>query len=527
MKFKNFLREEQGGMMPIFAITLVPIMSLVGASVDLAGVMRAHTRLQVAIDSTALAVNHDLYLTTVQTNLSATANSYFAKQTVGLENPVIDHVDFDVADGRVDLSATATYTPQVLTAFGLGPYTIRASAQSVVGDQSIEVALVLDNSGSMAGNRLKDLKTAAKSLTTILFDTVSLQNRIKISVVPFSGAVNVGPTNKDKTWMDTNALSPAHSENFISAKSRFDLFTTMNTPWAGCVESRGGTHMVTDSEPKTTDPVSLFVPMFAPDELDEPGEVDNPGRNENGKEYANSYLDDAGSCTQTQKNATNTELGKQKRICKYTGVTPNTEGWGSTNRGPNFWCNSKPIVPLTTVEKTITDTIDAMVAKGYTNIHEGLMWGWRVLSPGEPFTDGTAYGTPNVRKYIILMTDGENTINGRGTATVNRSDYSAYGYATNNRLAANSSSMTDAQLKGAMDARLKTACANAKNDDPAHPEKISIFTVAFHVSDQTTLDLLAECASSPSMAKKATSGTELDATFSAIARDLGKLRLTH
>lgn len=512
MSFRKFLGEESGAIMPIFAISLVPVLALVGASVDLAGVTRAQNRLQIAVDSTALAVNHDLYLSSVQANLQTTAATYFGKQVQGLEDPALNPVAFNVAQGSVTVSAHAKYTPQLLTAVGLGPYTIGAKARSVVGDQSIEVALVLDNSGSMEGTRLTNLKTAANSLVKILFDTTSLQTRIKIGVVPFSGAVNVGADNASADWMDKNAISPVHSENFVSARNRFDLFTAVGAPWKGCVESRPGVHAVTDTEAETSNPITMFVPMFAPDELD------------SSSSYKNSYLSDSGSCTTAEKNATSSTAGKQSRVCKYTGATASTAVWEYTTKGPNFWCNSAPIVPLTDVKKTVTDSITAMAANGYTNIHEGLMWGWRVLSPGKPFTQGTAYGTVNVRKYIILMTDGANTINDR--SNINKSDYSAYGYASKNRLDEDAEDMSGAQLKSAMDDRLEEACENAKNDDTENPEKISIFTVAFHVSDQTTLDLLKECASSGDMAKTATSGTQLDETFKAIARDLGRLRLT-
>jgi uncharacterized protein YegL len=526
MIFKKFLREDSGAIMPIFAVSLVPVIALIGASVDLAGATRAHNKLQVAVDSTALSVNHELHLSSVQTNIQTKAGAYFAVQAQGLENPELKPVSFSVADGRVDIVASAKYTPQLMRAVGFGPYTISAKARSVVGDQSIEVALVLDNSGSMEGTRLSNLKTAAKSLTNILFDSVNASTRIKISVVPFSGAVNVGATNASADWMDKNAQSPVHSENFVSAKNRFTLLTEMNTAWAGCVEARPDDtvndvhHMTTDTVPTTLDPISLFVPMFAPDESDEPSLASNK------KTFVNNYLSDDGSgnnCTNSDKSDTS-NAGRQKRICKYKGRTPDTSAYGSTNKGPNFWCNSKPIVPLTNTKQTVIDSINAMAAKGYTNIHEGLMWGWRALSPTAPFTEGAAYDTPNLRKYIILMTDGANTINDR--STINKSDYSAYGYASKNRLDEDADDMDGGELKSAMDDRLEEACENAKNDDPHRPEKITIFTVAFHVTDEPTLTRLRECASGSNNAKVATSGTQLDDTFKAIAKDLGKLRLT-
>jgi hypothetical protein len=442
-------------------------------------------------------------------------------------------VEFSVADGRVDISATATYTPQILSALGFGPYEISAEARTVVGDQSIEVALVLDNSGSMAGTKIASLETAAKSLVNILFDSSSAQTRIKIALVPFSGAVNVGSDNAGADWMDKNARSPAHSENFVAEKNRFDLFEEMNTSWAGCVEARPNDrlrnidHMTRDTVPTETDPISLFVPMFAPDEPDEPNEDDWQ------KDFVNNYLSDNGkrrngnyvNCTASDRSDGSDE-GRQARICKYKDMEPDTSGWSSTQKGPNFWCNSDPIVPLTTGRQTLIEKIDAMDAKGFTNIHEGLMWGWRVLSPGAPFTDGVPYDTPNVRKYIILMTDGANTINGRDN-THNNSDYSAYGYASNNRLDDDSDDMSGGELKREMDDRLEEACENAKNDDPLHPQKITIFTIAFQVNEEATLNRLRDCATSPDMAKRVRTGTELEETFENIAKELGPLRLTH
>jgi Flp pilus assembly protein TadG len=521
MSLKKFLRDESGAIMPIFAISLVPVIALVGASVDLAGVTRAHNKLQVAVDTTALAVNHELHLSSVQSGIQTKAAGYFATQAKGLQDPHMNPVDFSVADGRVDVSGTATYTPQILNAFGFGPYHLSAKARSVMGDQSIEVALVLDNSGSMASNgKLTSLQSAAKSLVGILFDSVNAQTRVKIALVPFSGAVNVGAGNATADWMDKDGLSPMHSENFVSAKNRFTLYSEMSTAWAGCVETRPDEHMTHDTEPTRSDPETLFVPMFAPDESDEPG-VYSRYRN-----YINNYLSDdgvSGNCTASDKSDTR-DAARQKRVCKYKGQTPDTTSWGSTKKGPNFWCNSDPIVPLTATRQTVIDKINAMTAKGYTNIHEGLMWGWRVLSPGAPFTEGVSYATPNVRKYIILMTDGANTINGRDNH--NNSDYSAYGYASNNILDEDSDDMSSGQLKNAMDDRLEEACENAKNDDPLNPEKITIFTIAFQVNEQATLTRLQNCASSPAMAKTAASGTELENAFKNIAKELGPLRLT-
>ena len=88
-------------------------------------------------------------------------------------------------------------------------------------------------------------------------------------------------------------------------------------------------------------------------------------------------------------------------------------------------------MPLTTNEtRCIQANIAAMQhwSGGGTNQAEGLAWGWRVLSPTAPFTEGVAFNgaRDNVRKVIVLMSDGENT--NVGNDAVMESDFSAYNY---------------------------------------------------------------------------------------------------
>ena len=53
---------------------------------------------------------------------------------------------------------------------------------------------------------------------------------------------------------------------------------------------------------------------------------------------------------------------------------------------PGHFARRRQIVPMTHDRGKIEDGIDAMTADGNTVIPEGLAWGWRTLSPGEPFT---------------------------------------------------------------------------------------------------------------------------------------------
>lgn len=504
MRRPGFLQEEAGTFAPLFALSLVPIIALAGMTIDLANLTRAKNELQVAVDSTALAINHKLHLAT-QTELDSKAATFFDGQVRDLEDPQLDPVAFDVQHGSVEISASATYTPRILNAFGFGPFDFSARARTVVGDQEIELALVLDNSGSMdSSGKIDALETAAESLVDTLYANENAHTRIRVGVIPFAGSVNVGAENATASWMDTGAKSSVHSENFVTPANRFTLFSEMvDTSWAGCVEMRPGDYATNDVEPDQGIGDSLFVPMFAPDEP---------------SNFTNNYIGDDGTCTNSEKSKTD-NASKQARVCKYKGQKPSVRSVvsGEQVTGPNFWCTSKPIVPLTNDIEVLAEALDGMVAKGHTNIYEGLMWGWRVLSPGAPFEEGKDYDTPNLRKYIVLMTDGENTAVGR--SNYNKSEYSPFGYSAKGRLGTTSSSSSTIESK--MDDKLKDACKNAKLAG------ITIYTIAFKLPSTATAtkQMLSNCASATDKAFTPEENSELEPVFQAIAKDLGKLRI--
>ena len=200
------------------------------------------------------------------------------------------------------------------------------------GSGTVEIALVLDNSGSMAGSYIADLRTAAENLVNVVFTGFEGTDKVKIAVVPFAASVNVGADNINARLDGHRRASPRFtSENFVEPKSRFELFNAMGVGWGGCVEVRPAPHDVTDSLPTTSTPATLFVPMFNPDEPD--------GANDAGNSYGNSYLPDyggtcpappptclndnsKGSCTSWSQPPVLTPQEAQARVCKYPGATP-------------------------------------------------------------------------------------------------------------------------------------------------------------------------------------------------------------
>ena len=143
------------------------------------------------------------------------------------------------------------------------------------------------------------------------------------------------------------------------------------------------------------------------------------------------------------------------------------------------------------------------------------MWGWRVLSPGQPFTQGKSYTAPNNRKVMILMTDGENNLNGQNN--LNHSDYGSYGYVIKGRVGSTSSNNTT--LTTALNVRTAMACANAK------AQGILIYTIGFGSDASGSATLLQNCASDPKYFYQPANSSDLKPVFLQIAQSINSLRI--
>jgi hypothetical protein len=259
--------------------------------------------------------------------------------------------------------------------------------------------------------------------------------------------------------------------------------------------------------------------MFAPDEPD--------SGNADGASYPNNYLSDfGGSCPVPEQVCIvyNTRRARcdqygpkplpageaQARMCKYEGVSP------PSGLGPNYGCTTSPLLELTSHKDDVKSAIGAMGANGSTNIGEGLMWGWRVLSPGAPFAQGRPWSDPHNQTVIVLMTDGENTYT-RYANSHNWTWYGAFGFGAKGRLGTTN---TSTALLNQMNAKTRSACTNAKG------EGIIVYTIAFRLeSNPATRALLAQCATDSSKAFTASDGAALYNTFQAIGREISQLRV--
>jgi Flp pilus assembly protein TadG len=155
-------------------------------------------------------------------------------------------------------------------------------------------------------------------------------------------------------------------------------------------------------------------------------------------------------------------------------------------------CNSQEgglstVVPLTDNYAGLKTAISGMTAGGNTNVTIGVAWAMALLSKQAPFTEGAPASDLNTAKFMIVLTDGDNTQN---AVTSNQSS---------------------------IDARTTLACTNAK-------AMATVYTI--RVIDGNA-SLLRNCATDPSKYYEVSSASQLDPVFQAIAAQITSLRLTN
>lgn len=509
--------DERGVTALIFALVAMPTVIAVGAAVDYSRAARLQSKLQTATDAAVLAAGGSVAERSDDELRAAVTKEFNALMAGESGNPRIDSampIAISAGRTRLEIYTKVDFQPLVLRTFQ--QTAITAAAATEVSNLNYEIALVFDNSGSMgesAGGKSKmdAAKTAAKSLVDIMYSTDRSAARTKIALVPFTITVNAGSGYAGASWADTTGKSSIHWENFDRATSsfkpmsRFDVYQEMGVNWAGCFEARPGIYGLNDSPGSDANAESLFVPMLAPDEYDGSG----------GNSYLNEDTD--GVCTKAERNISDWK-GRQSLLCKYKNSKNRANKIGaSAASGPNWQCNAKPIMRLTKSKDDLKTAVNNMVASGNTNILEGFMWGWRAISPNNPFADGQSYEDDKTQKIIILMTDGENVWN--SASNNNKSVYSSFGYYINNRIG---NFTTQSSAEAAMDAKTRVACTNAK------AAGVRVYTVGFSVkTGDVNTQLLKDCATSATTAYIAKSASQIDAVFKEIAASIGQLRLTH
>jgi Flp pilus assembly protein TadG len=505
---KAFWRDTRGTYAVIFGLAVTPIVMMGGSAVDFAMATKLKSMLQQRADAAVLAsCRKALEKNVAVADVRAAGVQHFnehrppGSEVVSLEPSVIP--------GQWRLDAKGTYETAFMRLALVNSIEVNVFATCESGVRSLEVALVLDNTGSMASNnRIGALRTAALDLVNIL-EAANAPNRpVKVSVVPFVTSVNVKGEGFSMDWIDQTAAAPHHGENFEleggNRVNHFTLFNRLGVEWKGCVEARPTPHNISDTAPDPLRPETLFVPYFAPDE---PGNAAAAGNSST--DLNNSYLNDMVSGDHFQR---------QRSLTKYAATTPNTiDPVGPLTNGPNRACPT-PIVPLTQDFEKVRNSIRGMIEwnGSGTNVSEGLAWGWRVLSPGAPYTQGSEFNNQDVSKVVVLLTDGENVVFGSRNSP-NRSDYGSYGFAATGRFGTQDQTLAARRV----DEWTLNLCTELKN------RGVDIFTITLQADTPANRTLYTACANSAANYFPTNDVSALSGVFRSIGNRITNMRLVN
>ncbi len=188
---------------------------------------------------------------------------------------------------------------------------------------------------------------------------------------------------------------------------------------------------------------------------------------------------------------------------------PSFPNIGDFNGGYNAPCPS-PAVKLTAQTKAqITSYVNGLTPGGFTHHDIGFLWGTRLLSPTGLFAaeNAVASNGSDISRHLIFMTDG--------TTDTKFVSYDAYGFSAIDRRRT-PGMPTDAEQNTIVANRLSALCTVAKR------KNITVWVIAFG----TTLDtMLSDCASD-GRSFQANNAAQLNQTFSNIAAQIAKLRVS-
>ncbi len=322
--------SSRGNVALAFGLAALPVSMMVGMGIDLTNATRTRMALQDATDSAAISLARQAPMI-ADSAIASTAQSYIRASYANTSTVTVTRATIDRNTVTATISARAdvpAYFSQII-----GQSSIPVTSHAVAKGLLLEIALVLDNSGSMSeragsSSKISALKTAADAFLDQMFGTATTSSRLKISIVPFAASVNVGTGNRTASWMDQSGASSLSEEDFSSSsKTRWQLFDDIGAvSWGGCVISRPAPYDVSDAAPTTGNGETLFVPWFAPDE------PDGDNGNQNTGSFSNNYLnDEGGACSGSNASTNASDATKQARTCKYYRVAPS-----SAAKGPNF-----------------------------------------------------------------------------------------------------------------------------------------------------------------------------------------------
>ncbi|MFN3912248.1 ubiquitin-activating E1 FCCH domain-containing protein [Hyphomonas sp.] len=188
-RMRRFAQNEKGNVAMLFALACMVIFPLVGFAIDFSRVVVDEHKLQMATDAAALAAAHDAFMEADDRRAVIEAHLNHLEEELGRE--ITYELSQDM-NGKILLVTHLTVNTTIAKIMGRDDVAVTARSGAVEGGADIEVAMVLDITGSMSGSRITALREAATDLVEIVVKDEQAPYYSKLAMVPYSVAVNAG-----------------------------------------------------------------------------------------------------------------------------------------------------------------------------------------------------------------------------------------------------------------------------------------------------------------------------------------------
>ena len=252
---------EAGGVATIVGLSIIPMVLALGLAVDAGLAYGAHSKLQGALDSAALASARTASMegADVEADARMYFNANFPSDYLGSRLIDFDAV-FNEETGELSIDAEINMPTSFMRVAGFSSIPVAASTVAQRQLNGIELAMVLDITGSMnkpdpsGGTKIEALKNASETLLNVIYGENETVENVSISVVPYTTQVNIG---SDRT-------------NFLTEFNEADFG---DDGWKGCVEARADTLDRDDTPPSIAPFSALFSPSGDPNAACQDNEV--------------------------------------------------------------------------------------------------------------------------------------------------------------------------------------------------------------------------------------------------------------
>jgi Flp pilus assembly protein TadG len=201
---RRFLKCTGAGIAPIFALSIIPVIGLVGAAVDYSRANSIKAGLQSALDATALAMAR-ASPTLTQAQLQQQTTAYFQAlfNKPEAKNVIVTSTYTTTGGPQLTIKISSTMDTMFMNVMGFSSLNIGSSTTVAWSNSRLRLALVLDTTGSMDDSgKMSAMQTATKNLLTQLQAAATTNGDVFVSIIPFSKNVNVGASNYNASWID-------------------------------------------------------------------------------------------------------------------------------------------------------------------------------------------------------------------------------------------------------------------------------------------------------------------------------------